>query len=1090
MSSSRSSYLCALRSVTTLYELEERQTTIGRDPNNDLVLDGSKGVSRFHARLDCTNFNAPSSSSAGRNSAAQQSHRLSFELVDLNSANGTFVNGERLYPREPRVLRHGDLLFFSAYSKNGMRFEVFGGPDLGNLDANVNTAPARERMIGSGAATPGAAEAAGSRSQSRSGSRTPIHYPAGAGGGADTPTRWSERGRSPLPGGVDPAFAYPTRSGSIKCRPLQEVLPSKQGDETDSPSRKRFRELNEREIRRESIDASWNEDEAGRVSPPNASDKLRHSRIGMNPELKSQLQNLEDRLDQLHQLELDKKKQDRIQREKASESVWKSLPLSVASIKQACEILQGLLKLKTEDVEVGVDGHLGDKSPRIAEDVVMAVRNGGDGTANEKTASEEEMQPQRLLKLATVLEELVDFHVNGDAGALVGKKGKKGKAKGLKNVRAKAVGRMKTRPGERGGGFLTGVNGNYSDGGGGRKPSRFEDAGAIQQLYRGGQGISDRPLTREEREFLQFTIANQEQELAELRNQLGDYLKYLPDSFASDVDPSSLAQWRDRLALRPRLTVEESAQFMAKILDAERVIQEYGKRRETCARRWANLQERVGALREQAAYYEEQVWKMPAAQPPENAAAVELLASFDKLERETQAGLMRRFDMEQATDQLHDELAGHLSRREMLGAVADNDLLVEADVNVTGATAGADHKQTGRFKKGQSARKMFSRMATVERVLNLEKLCEQLEWEMLRQQRPGVHTLVVRCSVADIAGENAATGGAWLAFDADQANIKGRITPGANATSGSNGEVENLSNLRELLEEVLAQNAEEGAEILRRAENENPHRGVTLHARWNGLEQPASDRSQQVMNAAREARPAAEPPAGTETTSNRPDGGPLRFDPDSGVWLEHRVTTSQARSMSAAERYRSLSNPRYGFPKDTSAALERGASYPNAAGLLQRQNSRDGFDYGIHGGERETDAATAGGGTSTHHRGRSPPRAEDVPEPPLTELERGFREDWRPADPAAHWDKMAKQKERLERQLPVAIDVSEKFLKQSGVADAAADEEIARAEDEGAMRKDEYIRDEGAQFSSEVGIVSDRIVIGSFGGGGAAGRRL
>ncbi|WP_073259260.1 FHA domain-containing protein [Cryptosporangium aurantiacum] len=34
-------------------------------------------------------------------------------VVDLGSANGTFVNGERIVPREPRVLRHGDNLQFA-----------------------------------------------------------------------------------------------------------------------------------------------------------------------------------------------------------------------------------------------------------------------------------------------------------------------------------------------------------------------------------------------------------------------------------------------------------------------------------------------------------------------------------------------------------------------------------------------------------------------------------------------------------------------------------------------------------------------------------------------------------------------------------------------------------------------------------------------------------------------------------------------------------------------------------------------------------------------------------------------------------------
>ncbi len=68
-------------------------TKIGRGEGNDLQIDTLK-VSRFHAEL-----------------------RLSdgvLEVVDLGSTNGTFVNGERLAPREPRALNPGDEVCFGA----------------------------------------------------------------------------------------------------------------------------------------------------------------------------------------------------------------------------------------------------------------------------------------------------------------------------------------------------------------------------------------------------------------------------------------------------------------------------------------------------------------------------------------------------------------------------------------------------------------------------------------------------------------------------------------------------------------------------------------------------------------------------------------------------------------------------------------------------------------------------------------------------------------------------------------------------------------------------------------------------------------
>ena len=58
-----------------------------------------RGVSRQHAALH------------------RNGHTVS--LVDLNSSNGTFINGVRLIPYQPRLLREGDELCFGS-----MRFRV------------------------------------------------------------------------------------------------------------------------------------------------------------------------------------------------------------------------------------------------------------------------------------------------------------------------------------------------------------------------------------------------------------------------------------------------------------------------------------------------------------------------------------------------------------------------------------------------------------------------------------------------------------------------------------------------------------------------------------------------------------------------------------------------------------------------------------------------------------------------------------------------------------------------------------------------------------------------------------------------------
>ncbi|KAF4691352.1 hypothetical protein FOZ60_015758 [Perkinsus olseni] len=96
----------------TLYELEELTVSIGRDADNDIILD-SKGISRYQAVLEfhsCT-------SSATRKFAT---------ITDQNSVNGTFVNGIRVHPRQPHRLINGDIIVFSAFEKDTYRYEATG----------------------------------------------------------------------------------------------------------------------------------------------------------------------------------------------------------------------------------------------------------------------------------------------------------------------------------------------------------------------------------------------------------------------------------------------------------------------------------------------------------------------------------------------------------------------------------------------------------------------------------------------------------------------------------------------------------------------------------------------------------------------------------------------------------------------------------------------------------------------------------------------------------------------------------------------------------------------------------------------------
>ena len=58
-------------------------------------------ISRMHARLEY--------------------RQGAYYLKDLNSRNGTFVNGERLMPQEARIVSHGDRVAFADVQYRAVR---------------------------------------------------------------------------------------------------------------------------------------------------------------------------------------------------------------------------------------------------------------------------------------------------------------------------------------------------------------------------------------------------------------------------------------------------------------------------------------------------------------------------------------------------------------------------------------------------------------------------------------------------------------------------------------------------------------------------------------------------------------------------------------------------------------------------------------------------------------------------------------------------------------------------------------------------------------------------------------------------------
>jgi len=78
---------CGVLAQEEAFEVSQRTTLVGRDKSNDIVLDDEHASSR-HALI----------SFAGD----------VFWIEDLNSRNGTFVNGEQI--RERRILHEGYLI--------------------------------------------------------------------------------------------------------------------------------------------------------------------------------------------------------------------------------------------------------------------------------------------------------------------------------------------------------------------------------------------------------------------------------------------------------------------------------------------------------------------------------------------------------------------------------------------------------------------------------------------------------------------------------------------------------------------------------------------------------------------------------------------------------------------------------------------------------------------------------------------------------------------------------------------------------------------------------------------------------------------
>jgi class 3 adenylate cyclase len=110
------------------HPLSQGQVTLGRGPDNDVVLDGP-GVSRHHARIECANSGCT--------------------IQDLESKNGTWINDQRIESVTP--LHHGDIvrfgdLAFVFRTRGESTMTLHGTPAYwGGAMSEVASAVGRER---------------------------------------------------------------------------------------------------------------------------------------------------------------------------------------------------------------------------------------------------------------------------------------------------------------------------------------------------------------------------------------------------------------------------------------------------------------------------------------------------------------------------------------------------------------------------------------------------------------------------------------------------------------------------------------------------------------------------------------------------------------------------------------------------------------------------------------------------------------------------------------------------------------------------------------------------------------------------------
>jgi len=95
------------RDASVVVRIRDHTNPIILTPREEIIIGRSDARTEDAPDLDLAPFGAAEQGVSRRHAAIRREEE-SLILVDLGSTNGTYLNGQRLIPHQPRVLRDGD----------------------------------------------------------------------------------------------------------------------------------------------------------------------------------------------------------------------------------------------------------------------------------------------------------------------------------------------------------------------------------------------------------------------------------------------------------------------------------------------------------------------------------------------------------------------------------------------------------------------------------------------------------------------------------------------------------------------------------------------------------------------------------------------------------------------------------------------------------------------------------------------------------------------------------------------------------------------------------------------------------------------